>query len=96
MTTPVCGPSRSQILHNDLRRIAYDLWKDGREEDALVLCDAANSVWDDAIHIASPQDPTVTLCGNVDRNMVALEDRPDGWAGCWSCLTIADRLAVPA
>jgi len=49
--------------------------------------------WDDAIHIASPDDPLRSLCGSYGRNLCDLPERPDGWAGCWGCLQRADELA---
>jgi hypothetical protein len=47
--------------------------------------------WDDAIHIAAPWEPRSTLCGNWNRNLVALKDpRPGGASGCWTCLIAAE------
>jgi hypothetical protein len=71
------------------------VWKalpdaDGELREALI--DLANfTAWDDAIHIAAPWEPRSSLCGNWNRNLVALDaGRPDGMAGCWTCLTAAD------
>lgn len=58
----------------------------------VVLIEAANHVsWDDAIHIAAPWEKRSSLCGNWFRNLVALDEpRPDGVAGCWTCLLAAE------
>lgn len=49
--------------------------------------------WDDAIHIASPDDPLRSLCGSYGRNLTDLPERPDGASGCWGCLDRADAVS---
>jgi hypothetical protein len=79
-------------LSNGLMR----LWrrKDVSATDKEILLDATNTVmWDDAIHVAAPWDERTTLCGNWDRNRVALDaPRPGGMEGCWTCLLTAEWL----
>lgn len=59
--------------------------------DSQLLRAAGMVMWDDAIHIAAPWEPRASLCGNWDRNLVTLDEpRPDGMAGCWTCLIAAD------
>lgn len=64
------------------------------EDEATLLYSVSESEWDDAVHIEAPWREGYTLCASgPDRNLVALDaPRPDGWAGCWSCLQIADKL----
>lgn len=46
---------------------------------------------DDAVHVMAPWDTRVTLCGGWWRNRVSLDEkRPDGMAGCWTCLMAAE------
>jgi hypothetical protein len=73
-------------LHHLYRR------KDMSAESREVLIDALNRIaWDDAVHIAAPWEPRSSLCGSWDRNLVTLDDpRPDGMAGCWTCLMAAE------
>lgn len=61
-------------------------------EDALLIRQIEQE-WDDAVHIASPDAPLRSLCGQFGRNLCDLPERPDSWAGCWTCLTLADALA---
>jgi hypothetical protein len=61
-------------------------------EDDLLL-QKVEEEWDDAIHIASPDDPLRSLCGRYGRNLADLPDRPGGSEGCWTCLHKADDLA---
>lgn len=63
------------------------------EDEAMLLYRQADAEWDDAIHIASPDDPLRSLCGHYGRNLCDLPDRPDGGSGCWTCLQRADELA---
>lgn len=50
---------------------------------------------DDAIHIDDPRRGASTLCGEktAGRNVVAFDrfPRPDAFAGCWTCLTEAEK-----
>jgi hypothetical protein len=79
-----------------LGKLAHSLWKAEAisEEDRDLLYMQAESEWDDAIHIASSDDPLRSLCGLYGRNLMDLPERPDSWAGCWGCLTIADKTAT--
>jgi len=46
---------------------------------------------DDAVHMAAPWEPRKSLCGQWNRrNLVPRDNRPDPWAGCWSCLQADD------
>lgn len=63
------------------------------KEDELLMWEAEGA-WDDAIHIASADDPTRSLCGQYGRNLCDLPERPDGGSGCWTCLARADALAT--
>lgn len=78
--------------------LAYRLSRAGQitEEERELLYRQAEQEWDDAIHIASPDDPLRSLCGHYGRNLADLPDRPDAAAGCWTCLTKADALAPRA
>lgn len=90
---------RLQKQQRAVEDVAYTLYKEGREDEAMVLYSAANEIWDDAIHFASPANGHVSLCGVRGRNLIAIDDRGDvGGARCWSCLHERDRLAkeVPA
>lgn len=73
------------------------------EDEAMFLYAQAEAEWDDAIHIASPDDPLRSLCGLYGRNLADLPDHPDGGSGCWTCLDRGralmesrEREAVPA
>ena len=81
--------------HDDLAALAYRLHKTGAvtEAEAHLLYQQAESEWDDAFHIASPDDPLRSLCGLYGRNLFDLPERPDGGQGCWTCLHRADELA---
>lgn len=63
------------------------------EAESDLLIHQIESEWDDAIHIASPDDPLRSLCGSYGRNLCDLPERPDGMSGCWGCLQRADELA---
>lgn len=63
------------------------------DSESALLIKKIEIEWDDAIHIASPDDPLRSLCGSYGRNLVDLPERPDGIAGCWGCLHRADELA---
>ncbi len=80
-----------------LRAIAYRLSQSGQitepERDLLYM--QSEQEWDDAIHIASPDDPLRSLCGQYGRNLADLPEKPDGASGCWGCLQRADQLARP-
>lgn len=94
-----CSPHRANMLRAikeqyELSAVGYSLSQRGEQEAAMVVYRAAESAWDDAIHISNPADPDRSLCGNLGRNLVLLDGpRPDGWGGCWSCLSRADALA---
>ncbi len=81
-------------LRDDLSSLAYRLHKDGHIDDneMWLLYSRAEDAWDDAIHIASSDDPLRSLCGQFGRNLTDLPDRPDGGSGCWTCLMKADEL----
>jgi hypothetical protein len=91
---PVCSPSREAALKQDrFERLAYRIQKSGAvsEDEAMLLWDASRGMWDDAIHVAAPWEPRSSLCGNWGRNLVAIDEaRPDGMAGCWTCLIAAE------
>jgi hypothetical protein len=93
---PVCSPSKEYILRqNRLSDLTYRLSEENRisREEALMLYRAAESEWDDALHIAAPWDRRVSLCGNWGRNLCELGGtRPDGLQGCWTCLQTAEWL----
>ncbi len=76
------------------RDLAYRLHTAGHisENEAMFLYAESEAAWDDAIHIASPDDPLRSLCGQYGRNLADLPERPDSWGGCWTCLTKADEL----
>lgn len=84
--------------HEALGRLAYDLYQSAAitEDEMYLLFGQAEREWDDAIHIASPADPLRSLCGLRGRNLADLPERPDSWAGCWTCLIKADELAAKA
>lgn len=63
------------------------------DDEALLLYQQAESEWDDAIHIASLDDPLRSFCGHYGRNLCDLPERPDGATGCWECLRRAEALA---
>ena len=93
-----CDPHRAEMERRIKQQravydIAYRLRQEGREEDSDLLYALGQGIWDDAIHIASPANGHVSLCGERGRNLAPLNERPDGWAGCWTCLHEADRLA---
>lgn len=81
--------------HDSLSGLAYRLGSSGAisDEERDLLYAQAEGEWDDAIHIASPDDPLRSLCGAYGRNLADLPDRPDGSSGCWTCLTVADKIA---
>jgi hypothetical protein len=83
--------ARQEALLAVIRRLR-DLKVPLSEKELVLLLDKAEEEWDDAIHIASPDDPLVSLCGRRGRNLADLPDRPDSWSGCWGCLTRADAL----
>lgn len=62
------------------------------DDEALLIYMQAEQEWDDAVHIASPDDPVKSLCGHEGRNLVDLPTFPDSWSGCWTCLTRAEKL----
>ena len=77
--------------------IAYRVDKSGvlSEDEVSLLYAEAEAVWDDGIHIASPTNGHLSLCGQRGRNLAPLSgDRPGGGEGCWTCLTMADRFAA--
>jgi hypothetical protein len=78
-----------------LRDLAFRLHEGGHASEAEVelLYRQSMEEWDDAIHIASPDDPLRSLCGKEGRNLADLPDRPGGGSGCWTCLLKADELA---
>ena len=87
---------REHMARSDaLRSVASRLHLAGQitDEEATLMYREANEAWDDAIHIASADDPLRSLCGYFGRNLMDLPARPDGGSGCWSCLTKADELA---
>jgi hypothetical protein len=73
-------------------RLVVDALPNAEGELREALIDLGNAVaWDDAIHIAAPWEKRSSLCGNWNRNLVTLDEpRPDGVAGCWTCLMAAD------
>ena len=78
-----------------LAAIAYRLHEaDPFSDDSQFLYAQADAAWDDAIHIASPDDPLRSLCGLYGRNLDDLPKRPGGAEGCWSCLHKADEIAA--
>jgi hypothetical protein len=84
---------REHIARSDaLRNLGYRLSTEGvaSEEEVALLYAQSAMEWDDAIHIASPDDPLRSLCGLFGRNLTDLPDKPDSWGGCWTCL---DRAA---
>lgn len=84
--------------HEMLGRLAYDLYSTGAitEDEMYLLYGQSEREWDDAIHIASPNDPLQSLCGQYGRNLDDLPKRPDSMSGCWTCLIKADELAAQA
>lgn len=74
--------------HDALSALAYRLHTAGQisEDEAMLLYRKAEEEWDDAIHIASPDDPLVSLCGHRGRNLADLPTIPDGGSGCWTCI----------
>lgn len=84
--------------HDALGDMAYRLGESGAisEAERDLLYAKAEAEWDDAIHIASPDDPLRSLCGSYGRNLADLPGRPDTGSGCWTCLTLADELAPTA
>ena len=81
--------------HASLARLGFDLYAAGQitEEERDLLLYQSEREWDDAIHIACPDDPLVSLCGLRGRNLADLPERPGGMEGCWTCLIKADSLA---
>ena len=82
---------RSDALRSMASRLALVGQISHAEIDLLYR--QAEHEWDDAIHIASLDDPLRSLCGQMGRNLCDLPDRPDGGSGCWTCLQRADELA---
>lgn len=78
------------------RDLARKMYGQITDDEAMLLYRQAETEWDDAIHIATPDDPLRSLCGQIGRNLCDLPERPDGGSGCWTCLTRADELARPA
>lgn len=80
--------------HDALGDMAYRLGESGAitEAERDLLYSQAEAEWDDAIHIASPDDPLRSLCGSYGRNLADLPERPDSGSGCWTCLTRADEM----
>jgi hypothetical protein len=97
-----CDPHLKEVrrriaMQDAVSDLAYRLHKNGAitEEEAMQLYDISEELWDDAIHIASPLDGHVSLCGARGRNLAPLAgERPDGLSGCWTCLQTADRLST--
>lgn len=71
-----------------LSALAFKLSEAGQitEAECDLLYAQSENEWDDAIHIASADDPLRSLCGLYGRNLADLPERPDPWSGCWSCL----------
>jgi hypothetical protein len=84
------------IQRQDALRAMWSRLRDAGQlsevEDALLIRQIEQE-WDDAIHIASPDDPLRSLCGQYGRNLADLPEKPDSWGGCWTCLQRADELA---
>lgn len=80
--------------HEALGSLAYRLSTCGyiTEEERDLLYTKAEEEWDDAIHVASPDDPLRSLCGSYGRNLADLPDMPDAGSGCWTCMHKADEL----
>lgn len=80
------------------RTLAFRLLSAGHatEAEGELLYRQSEQEWDDAIHIASPDDPLRSLCGKYGRNLADLPDKPDGGSGCWGCLQRADALTTTA
>lgn len=56
------------------------------DPEACVLFSLAEREWDDAVHIASPDDPLRSLCGLYGRNLVELPNVGyHGGQECWTC-----------
>ena len=67
------------------------------EEETRSLWQAAEGLWDDAIHVAAPWETRESLCGSWGRNLVALDEKlPDGFSGCWTCLMAAEWISKQA
>lgn len=62
------------------------------DDERDLLYRKAEEEWDDAVHIAAPDDPLRSLCGSYGRNLADLPERPDPWSGCWGCMQRADAL----
>lgn len=106
LPTP-CGCTlerRNQLRAEHIERsdaitaLASRLRREGHvsDDEALTLYSQAEKEWDDAIHIASPDDPLRSLCGLYGRNLDDLPERPDGMSGCWTCLIRAEELSPAA
>lgn len=93
---------KATARHIARQEVLSDMWyrmhKSGQlsEEESRLLQQKVEEEWDDAIHIASPDDPLLSLCGSYGRNLMDLPERPDPWSGCWGCLQRADKLNAPA
>lgn len=86
--------SRLQKQQREVQDIAFSLWQEGREQEAMTLYGYAEGIWDDALHFPSSHDGHLTLCGQRGRNTIAIDDsRDEGGDRCWSCLHARDRLA---
>jgi len=83
--------------HEAFLELAYRLSWSGAvsDEERDLLYRQADEEWDDAIHIAAPDDPLRSLCGSYGRNLCDLPERPNSGSGCWGCLQRADELAKP-
>lgn len=82
--------NRLRSQQERIEEIAYRLHKEGRDDEASDLYSLSSEVWDDAIHVSSPLNGHISLCGKRGRNLVkADEQMPDGWSGCWTCLSLA-------
>lgn len=96
----ICDQHKKEMRRHQERQralidLAYRLREAGDIEASDLLYAVGEDEWDDAIHIASPLDGHVSLCGLRGRNLAQLDGEwPDSGSGCWGCLGLAERLAT--
>ena len=94
---PACIQANRQEAFSSLvhRIVKSDLMF--TEEETRSLWQAAEGLWDDAIHVAAPWEKRSSLCGNWGRNLVSLDEKlPDGLSGCWTCIMAAEWIGEQA
>lgn len=77
-----------KALHNERVADVHRLVERVRELEAELANDH-----DDAVHIVSPYDESLTVCGRARNHKItvdATDPRPNSFHGCWTCLGEVD------